>query len=137
MSNFMSADPDVRISDAIDASKTAAGGWAASPAAVAETQTYHRREVLPAVSNVSINTGSVYTTGKNVSVYIGVTTTAELNGALIITGVPKPVCTYTLATFTSNNGTLKGFGWVNGGDIRAPANLPAGQWFIVANYTTY
>ena len=31
----MSADPDVRITDTIDAEKTAAGGWAASPAAVA------------------------------------------------------------------------------------------------------
>lgn len=34
MSNYMSADPDVRITDTIDAEKTAAGGWAASPAAV-------------------------------------------------------------------------------------------------------
>lgn len=35
MSNYMSADPDVRITDTVDAEKTAAGGWAASPAAVA------------------------------------------------------------------------------------------------------
>lgn len=35
MSNFMNADPDVRISDTPDATKIAAGGWAASPAAVA------------------------------------------------------------------------------------------------------
>lgn len=35
MSNFMNADPNVRISDTPDATKTAADGWAASPAAVA------------------------------------------------------------------------------------------------------
>ena len=33
---------DVRVSDTADASKTAADGWAASPAAVAETQTHHK-----------------------------------------------------------------------------------------------
>lgn len=41
------------------------------------------------------------------------------------------------ATFTSNTGALKGYGWVNGGSIRAPVDLPAGIWFIVAHYTTY
>ena len=34
MSNFMNADPNVRISDTMDTEKTAAAGWAASPAAV-------------------------------------------------------------------------------------------------------
>lgn len=128
---------DVRVSDTADASKTAAGGWAASPAAVAETQTYHKVENLSAASNVSINDCSIYITGKNVDVYIGITTTAEFNGTAIITNVPRPVTTYTLATFTSNSGALKGIGWVNNGGIRAPTNLPAGTWFIVAHYTTY
>ena len=137
MSNFMSADPNVRISDMADANKTAAGGWAASPAAVAETQTYHMVENLSAVSNVSIDSGSIYTTGKNVDVYMGIITTAEFNGTAIITGVPRPVTSYALATFTSNGGALKGFGWIANGSIRAPANLPAGRWFIVAHYTTY
>lgn len=128
---------DVRVSDTVDASKTAAGGWAASPAAVAETQTYHMVENLSAVSNVSIDTGSIYTTGKNVDVYMGITTTAAFNGTAIITGVPRPVTSYALATFTSNSGALKGFGWINKDSIRAPVNLPAGIWFIVAHYTTY
>ena len=43
----------------------------------------------------------------------------------------------TLATFTSFSGELKGYGWVNGGSVRAPTNLHAGTWFIIANYTTY
>ena len=137
MSNFMNADPNVRISDTADASKTAAGGWAASPAAVAETQTYHMVENLSAASNVSIDTGSIYTTGKNVDVYMGITTTAEFNGTTIITNVPRPVASYALATFTNNNGELKGFGWIGNDGIRAPTNLPAGTWFIVAHYTTY
>lgn len=128
---------DVRVSDIADASKTAADGWAASPAAVAETQTYREVKNLTAVSNVSIDTGSIYTTGRNVDVYIGITTTAAFDGTTIITNAPWPVSAYTLATFTSYSGELKGFGWVNKGNIRAPANLPAGKWFIVANYTTY
>lgn len=128
---------DVRVSDTADASKTAADGWAASPAAVAKTQTTHKIENLSAASNVSIDTGSIYTTGRNVDVYIGITTTAPLYGTKIITGVPLPVATYSLATFTNNNGDVKGYGWVSNGEIRAPANLPAGQWFIIANYTTY
>jgi hypothetical protein len=37
---------DVRVSDTADASKTAADGWAASPAAVAETQTHHKLKNL-------------------------------------------------------------------------------------------
>lgn len=128
---------DVRVSDTADSTKTAAGGWAASPAAVAETQTYHEIKNLSAVSNVSIDTDSIYTTGRNVDVYIGITTTATFNGTAIITGLPRPVTSYTLATFTSNSGALKGFGWINNGSIRAPVNLTAGTWFIVAHYTTY
>lgn len=99
---------DVRVSDTADASKTAADGWAASPAAVAETQTHHKLKNLSAVSNVSIDIDSVYTTRKNVDVYIGITTTAAFNGTPIITAVPLPVATYTLATFTSFSGELKG-----------------------------
>ena len=128
---------DVRVSDTADASKTAADGWAASPAAVAETQTHHKLKNLSAVSNVSIDIDSVYTTRKNVDVYIGIPTTAAFNGTPIITAVPLPVATYTLATFTSFSGELKGYGWVNGGSVRAPTNLHAGTWFIIANYTTY
>lgn len=128
---------DVRVSDTPDASKTAAGGWAASPAAVAEMQTYHEIKNVSAVSNVSIDTGAIYTTGKNVDVYIGITTTAAFSGEAILNGVPRPVASYTLATFTSNTGALKGYGWVNNGSIRAPVDLPAGIWFIVAHYTTY
>lgn len=128
---------DVRVSDTADASKTAAGGWAASPAAVAETQTYHEIKKLSTVSNVSIIDGSIYTTGRNVDVYIGITTATEFNGTSIINGVPRPVTTYTLAAFVSGGGAFKGYGWVNNGGIRAPANLPAGTWYIVAHYTTY
>lgn len=128
---------DVRVSDTADASKTAAGGWAASPAAVAETQTYHEIKNLSTVSNVSINTGSIYITGRNVDVYIGITTTAAFNGTAIIRGVPLPVTSYTLATFVSDGGAFKGYGWVSEGGIRAPTNLPAGTWYIVAHYTTY
>lgn len=128
---------DVRVSDTADANKTAAGGWAASPAAVAETQTYHMVENLSAVSNVSIITGSIYTTGRTVDVYIGITTATELNGTTIITNIPRPVTDYTLAAFVGFSGALEGFGWINNKGIRAPANLPAGTWYIVTHYTTY
>lgn len=42
MSNFMNADPNVRISDTADKTKTAADGWAASPAAVAGAESIAR-----------------------------------------------------------------------------------------------
>lgn len=61
MSNFMNADPDVRISDTPDATKTAAGGWAASPAAVAnaapemECGTWQSQNVISNENIVKIN----------------------------------------------------------------------------------
>lgn len=138
----MSADPDVRISDTIDAEKTAADGWAASPASVAETQTYHKyTNHSAASSNVTIFEGSndVYVTGRNVDVYIGVNLGKTFgSGASLIKNVPKPVTNYALATFVASNGALRGFGWITpNGDIASPANLPAGDFYIVAHYTTY
>lgn len=132
---------DVRVSDTADASKTAADGWAASPAAVAETQTYHKYTNYSAESNVTINVGtdSVFVTGRNVDVYIGVTLNKAFGyGATLIKNVPKPVSNYTLATLVDGDGTLRGFGWITpGGAISSPSNLPAGVIYIVAHYTTY
>lgn len=130
---------DVRVSDTADASKTAAGGWAASPAAVEETQAYHKYTNYSASNNVNIisDSNSVYTTGKNVDIYVGINTTAAFYGTTVINGIPKPVSNYTLAAFVDGTGKLNGFGWINGGEIRAPANLPAGLWYIIAHYTTY
>ena len=130
---------DVRVSDTADASKNAAGGWAASPAAVAETQTYHRYTKYSASSNVNIisDSNSVYTTGKNVDVYVGITTTEAFYGTTVINGMPMPVSGYALAAFVDGTGKLNGFGWISNGNIRAPGNLPAGTWYIIAHYTTY
>lgn len=130
---------DVRVSDTPDESKTAAAGWAASPAAVAETQAYHKYTNYSASNNVNIisDSNSVYTTGKNVDIYVGINTTAAFYGTTVIKGIPKPVSNYTLAAFVDGTGNLNGFGWINSGEIRAPANLPAGLWYIIAHYTTY
>lgn len=132
---------DVRVSDTADASKTAADGWAASPAAVAKTQTYHKYTTHSAESDVSITDGinNVFVTGKNVDVYIGVTLSRTFAyGAHIIKNVPKPVADYALAAFVLGDGTLQGFGWIApSGVIASPTNLPAGMVYIVAHYTTY
>lgn len=132
---------DVRVSDIADASKTAAGGWAASPAAVAKTQGYHKYTNHSAESNVAIvdDSNAVFVTGKNVDVYIGVNLSKAFGyGYTLIRNVPKPVSTYALATFVASNGTLQGFGWITpGGNISSPDNLPAGLSYIVAHYTTY
>lgn len=130
---------DVRVSDTADASKTAANGWAASPAAVAETQTYHKYTNHSAESNVTINSNFVFVTGKNVDVYISVNLSKAFDyGVSVIKDLPKPVATYALATFVSSDGTLRGFGWISpGGTITSPADLPAGMSYIVAHYTTY
>ena len=141
MSNFMSADPNVRISDMADASKTAAGGWAASPAAVAETQTYHKYTDYSAESDVSIfdNDNFIFVTGRNVDVYIGINLGKTFgSGETLIKNVPKPVTKYTLATFVASDGALRGFGWITpDGNIASPAYLPAGVSYIVTHYTTY
>lgn len=129
---------DVCVSDTADATKTAAGGWAASPAAVAEIQTFHKYTGHSAASNVKIDTNNICVTGKNVDVYLSVITSAAFNRDAVIIGVPKPVSTYTLATFVNVNGILQGFGWISGaGNISAPTNLPAGTWYIISHYTTY
>lgn len=141
MRNYMSADPDVRITDTIDAAKTAAGGWAASPAAVAKTQTYHKYTDHSAEGNATIidNYNFIFVTGRNVDVYIGINLgNAPGSGATLIKNAPKPVTNYSLATFVASNGALRGFGWITpNGDIASPANLSAGVSYIVAHYTTY
>lgn len=130
---------DVRVSDTADASKTAAGGWAASPAAVAKTQSYNKYTDHTAESDVTIVGNSIYVTGRNVDVYIGVNLgKAFRSGATLIKNVPKPVANYAMATFVASNGALRGFGWITpGGNIASPADLPAGVSYIVAHYTTY
>lgn len=106
---------------------------------MAETQTSHSYTNFSAVSGANLISDASYVTitGKNVDVYIGITTTEAFYGTTVINGMPKPVSGYALATFVDGNGKLNGFGWINGGGIRAPANLPAGTWYIIAHYTTY
>lgn len=137
----MNADHNVRISDTPDATKTAADGWAASPASVEETQTYHKYTNHSVESDVAIAGGidNVFVTGKNVDVYIGVTLNGVFGyGATLIKNVPKPVSIYAMATFVTREGALCGFGWITpDGSIAAPPNLPAGTFYIVAHYTTY
>lgn len=132
---------DVRVSDTPDASKTAADGWAASPAAVAETQTYHKYTDHSAESNVTIigNSNSIFVTGRNVDVYIGVNLGKTFgSGETLIKNAPKPVANYAMATFVASNGALRGFGWITpDGNIASPTDLPAGVSYIVAHYTTY
>lgn len=131
---------DVRVSDTADASKTAAAGWAASPAAVAEIQTRHNYTDYSVVKDVTILEYANYisVTGKNVDVYIGMNLNRAFNSETLINNVPKPASNYTLATFVTGNGTLSGFGWIGpGGNINSPTNLPAGMVYILAHYTTY
>ena len=144
MNSLMGADTDVRISDTIDAEKTAEDGWAASPAAVAKTQTYYKYTDHSAESDVAMPDGDnyVYVTGKNVDVYIRVDLSkafgSAVYGAALIKNMPKPVTDYTLATFVISSGGLQGFGWITpDGTIISPANMPAGKFYIVAHYTTY
>lgn len=131
----------LRVSDTPDATKTAADGWAASPAAVAKTQSYNEYTDHTAESGVTIisNSNSIFVTGRNVDVYIGVNLGKTFgSGENLIKNVPKPVANYMMATFVDGNGALRGFGWITpDGNIASPVNLPAGVSYIVAHYTTY
>ena len=120
---------------------TATRAAAASPAAVAETQTRHKYTDHSAESDVSIfdNANFIFVTGRNVDVYIGISFGKTFgSGATLIKNVPKPVTNYALATFVDSNGALRGFGWITpDGNIASPADVPAGVSYIVTHYTTY
>lgn len=105
---------------------------------VADAQTCKKYSVVAATSGVTLGNDTVYVTGKNVSVYLGITTNAELKGSTVITGLPSPVATYSIAFFVGSSNTLLGVGWIYpDGSVRSPDSLRAGASYIVANYTTY
>ena len=105
---------------------------------VADAQKFKEYSEFAVTSDVIFNNGSVYVTGKNVSVYLGIITRAELKNTTVITGLPNPVSTYNLAFFMDNSNILLGVGWIYpDGSVRSPASLRAGTAYIVANYTTY
>lgn len=105
---------------------------------VADAQTYKKYSGFAATSDVTLNNDAVYITGKNVSVYLTITTKVEFKGSTVITGLPKPVAAYSIAFFMDNSNTLLGVGWIYpDGSVRSPASLRAGTSYIVAHYTTY
>ena len=105
---------------------------------VTDAQTYKKYSGFAATSDVILNNDAVYVTGKNVSVYLTITTKAEFKGSTVITGLPKPVAAYSIAFFMDNSNTLLGVGWIYpDGSVYSPASLRAGTSYIVAHYTTY
>lgn len=105
---------------------------------VADAQKFKEYSGFAVISGVTLNNDAVYVIGKNVSVYLGITTNAELKGSTVITGLPKPVATYSIAFFMGNSNTLLGVGWIYpDGSVRSPDSLRAGASYIVAHYTTY
>lgn len=105
---------------------------------VADAQTYKKYSGFAATSSAMLDNGSVYVTGKNVSVYLCIITKAELKNTTVITGLPRPVAAYSIAYFMGNTNTLLGVGWISpDGSVSSPASLRAGASYIVAHYTTY
>lgn len=83
---------DVRVSDTADASKTAAGGWAASPAAVASAESlarpdYTNNTVLGTTGTFNIDTpGFVQFCSSSLSTVASIFHRIKINGSVVDQG---------------------------------------------------
>lgn len=135
----MNADPDVHISGALDATKTAAGGWAASPSAVASIVV-----TRDCSSNVKVaNSGDEFLnlratiTGKVAQFYFYIKCAAPRPESTIVTGLPKHDLVYiAVQCFTSTGATI-GTAWLYlDGHIYTPQAFSDNGYFQATYITT-
>ena len=139
MNNFMSADPDVRISDTIDVGKTAADGWAASPAAVASMVS-----TINCSPNVKVaNSGDVLDnlhstiTGKVAQIYFHIICAAPRPATTIVTGLPRHNNLYIAVPCFDYMGQVIGMAWLyEDGRIHTPNGFNNEGYFQAIYITT-
>ena len=121
MSNYMSADPDVRITDTIDAGKTAAGGWAASPAALAS--------VAASLSSLICN----FSIGDNSAHFKCRLDINELRSSfvLISIGQSSGICLNSLVVYTNDGSSASTELWHNDLSISNIVTSKSGDMFTV------
>lgn len=130
---------DVRVSDTADASKTAAGGWAASPAAVAS--------IISTVNcspNVKVaNSGDILAdlhaivTGKVAQFYFRIKCTTSRPEETIVTGLPRHNDLYIAVPCFSASGLVIGIAWLyEDGHIQTPRGFDQEGYFQAIYITT-
>lgn len=129
----------VRVSDTADASKTAAGGWAASPAAVASIVS-----TIDCSSNVKVaNSGDILTdlyatiTGKVAQFYFLIKCTTSRPDKTIVTSLPRHHSRYIAVPCFDVTGKVLGIAWLYGdGSIYTPHGFDKEGYFQATYITT-
>nr|DAF32257.1 MAG TPA: hypothetical protein [Ackermannviridae sp.] len=130
---------DVRVSDTADSSKTAADGWAASPAAVASMVS-----TINCSSNVKVaNSGDILTdlnatiTGKVAQLYFRIKCTTSRSEETIVTGLPKHNSSYIAVPCFNFGGLVIGIAWLyEDGHIQTPRGFDKDGYFQATYITT-
>lgn len=129
----------VRVSDTADETKTAANGWAASPAAVASMIS-----TINCSSNVKVaNSGDILTdlnatiTGKVAQFYFRIKCTTPRPEETIVTGLPRHNSTYIAVPCFNINGLVLGIAWLyKDGHILTPHGFEKDGYFQATYITT-
>ena len=130
---------DVRVSDMADANKTAADGWAASPAAVASIVS-----TINCNPNVKIaNSGDILTnlhvtiTGKVAQLYFHIKCTTPRPEETIVTGLPRHNSSYIAVPCFNTYGQVLGIAWLyEDGHIYTPRGFDQEGYFQAIYITT-
>lgn len=130
---------DVRVSDTADANKTAAGGWAASPAAVASiVSTINWNPNVKVVNSGDILADLHATiTGKVAQFYFRIKCTTPRPEETIVTGLPRHNSTYIAVPCFDSNGQVLGIAWLyEDGHIYTPRGFDQEGYFQAIYITT-
>ena len=130
---------DVRVSDTPDATKTAADGWAASPAAVASmvSTTNWNPNVKVANSGDTMADLHATITGKVAQIYFRIECAAPRSEKTIVTGLPRHNSTYVAVQCFNANGEVIGIAWLyEDGHILTPRGFNLRGYFYAIYITT-
>ena len=130
---------DVRVSDTPDVTKTAAGGWAASPAAVASIVTTRDCSSNVKAANAGDNLKSLRATitGKVAQFYFYIECTKSRPEETIVTGLPKHNSGYVAVQCFTGSGVTIGTAWLyEDGHIYSPNGFATKGYFQAIYVTT-
>lgn len=130
---------DVRVSDTADATKTAAGGWAASPAAVASmvSTTNWNPNVKVANSGDILTDLKATITGKVAQLYFRIKCTTSRPEETIVTGLPRHNSSYIAVPCFDFDGLVIGIAWLyEDGHIQTPSRFDKDGYFQATYITT-
>lgn len=129
---------DVRVSDTADASKTAADGWAASPAAVESIVTTRDCSSNVKIANSGDNLKNLRATitGKVAQFYFNIECVTSRPEKTIVTGLPKHNNVYIAVQCFNTVGETIGTAWLyEDGSIYTPRGF-ANKGYFQASYVT-